>query len=218
MSMLDFNYNKWLKQQEAGRKGESLRRLQEGHGHAERLFAHEVWWPAIGNFEHLYPEYEVADFRDGTRYLDFAYLKPPHRICMEIDGYGPHARDMNRWQFADQLNRQNHLQLDGWKILRFSFDEVRDKPRQCQQIIQQMMGRWYQGETRSLPLRQREVIRQALEGGEPFGVKEVCGWLEVKKDCAREVLREMADAQMIGSVSGRERKTRFILTTRKAVE
>jgi len=210
--MFELHYQNWLKQQEASRKGESLRRLKEGHGHAEKVFVQQVWWPAVGSLEHLYPEYEAADFRDGKRYLDYAYLKPPHRICMEIDGFGPHARDMNRWQFADQLNRQNHLQLDGWKILRFSFDEIKDKPRHCQQIIQQMMGRWYNTEIRRLPLRQREIVRQALEREQPFGIKEVCAWLEMGQDYARSVLREMTQAEMLRPVSGSQRKTRYILT------
>lgn len=57
----------------ANREGERYRRLQEGHGHAEQLFLQQVWWPAFGGFTDLHPEYEVKDFRDGTRFLDFAF-------------------------------------------------------------------------------------------------------------------------------------------------
>jgi hypothetical protein len=35
------------------RKGERLRRLQEGHGHAEKLFLENVWWPTFRQFNHL---------------------------------------------------------------------------------------------------------------------------------------------------------------------
>lgn len=212
--MFELHYRNWLEQHEASRKGEALRRLREGHGHAEKVFVQEVWWPAVGNFEHLHPEHETADFRDGKRYLDFAYLKPPHRICIEIDGYGSHSRDITRWQFADQLNRQNHLQLDGWKILRFSFDEVRDKPRHCQQMIQHMMGRWYNAAVRQLPLRQREIIRQALDREQPFSMKEVCAWLEIGEDYARTVVREMVHAELLRPVSGNIRKTRYALVAK----
>lgn len=110
------------------RKGERLRRLQEGHGHAEKLFFIEgVWWPSFGHFNHLHPEYEVFDFKDGFRYLDFAYIRPSFRVAMEIDGFGPHMRNSNRWQFSDQWQRQNHLVIDGWHILRFSHDDVKEK-------------------------------------------------------------------------------------------
>jgi hypothetical protein len=78
------------------RKGEAKRRLQDGHGHAEQMILRQVWWPAFGHFDYLYPEYEIQDYLDGFRYLDFTYIKTSFRACFEIDGYGPHWRDVNR--------------------------------------------------------------------------------------------------------------------------
>lgn len=57
------------------RKGERLRRLVDGHGHAERLFLKQVRWRALGEFQYLQPEFEVKDFRDGTRYIDFTFIR-----------------------------------------------------------------------------------------------------------------------------------------------
>ena len=74
------------------RTGERLRRLEEGHGQAEMMFLKQVWWPVFHHFDNLHPEYEVNDFKDGNRYLDFAYIRPAIRICFEIDGYGTHQR------------------------------------------------------------------------------------------------------------------------------
>ncbi|TXK74458.1 DUF559 domain-containing protein [Paenibacillus sp. N3.4] len=128
------------------RSGERLRRLKEGHGHAEKMFLQHVWWKAFGNFNNLHPEYEIKDFRDGTRFLDFAFLRPSLRLTIEIDGYGSHSSQISRSQFSDQWNRQNHLIIDGWKILRFSFDDVKERSRMCEQTLQQFMGR-YLGET-----------------------------------------------------------------------
>ncbi|MCL6459213.1 MAG: DNA-binding response regulator [Gorillibacterium sp.] len=209
--MFEHYYEAWLKQHEEQRKGESRRRLKEGHSHAEKSFIQEVWWPAVGSLEHLHPEYEIADFRDGTRYLDFAYLRPPHKVCFEIDGYGPHSREVSRWQFADQLTRQNHLQLDGWKIIRFSYDEVKEKPRRCQQMIQQILGRWYGTEQINLPLKQREIVKQAMRYKQPFCAKDVCGWLEVKPEHARILLHGLANDGILEPVSGVKRITRYIL-------
>lgn len=58
------------------RKGESLRRLQEGHTHAEQHMLRNVWWPAFGTFASLHPEYEVKDFRSryAARSFMAAYL------------------------------------------------------------------------------------------------------------------------------------------------
>ncbi|MEF3304851.1 hypothetical protein [Paenibacillus sp. GYB003] len=123
---------------------ERLRRLQEGHGHAEKLFLQHVWWPAIGHFDHLHPEYEVHDIKDGTRFLDFAYIRTPYKVCFEIDGYGPHSRDASRRQFADNLLRQNHLVIAGRKVIRFAYDDIQEKPRRCQQLL----GKWFGDEHR----------------------------------------------------------------------
>jgi hypothetical protein len=50
------------------------------------------------------------------------------------EGYGPHVRNISRWQITDQLERQNQLILDGWTVIRFSYDEVIDLPRRCKRI------------------------------------------------------------------------------------
>ncbi|HEX6987838.1 MAG TPA: DNA-binding response regulator, partial [Bacillota bacterium] len=111
------------------RKGERLRRLVDGLGHGEELFLQKVWWPAFGSFRDLHPEYEITDFDGRSRFLDFAYLSGETRLAIEIDGYGPHVTSLSRWQFVNQLRRQNHLILDGWAVLRFSYDEITEQPR-----------------------------------------------------------------------------------------
>lgn len=132
------------------RSGERVRRLQKGQGHAEKLFLEHVWWPAFGHFDHLHPEYEITDFKDGFRYLDFAYIRPGVQLAIEIEGYGPHLRDISREQFSDQCRRQNDLIIDGWKVLRYSYDDIREMPRFCQQKLHQFMGRWLGDEQRSI--------------------------------------------------------------------
>ena len=48
--------------------------LEKGLGHGTIEFLRCIWFPAIGNFNHLYPEWEVRDFNNGYRYLDLAYM------------------------------------------------------------------------------------------------------------------------------------------------
>lgn len=172
------------------RTGERLRRLQEGHDQAERLFLKKVWWPSFYHFQYLHPEYEVNDFKDGKRYLDFAYIRPGIRICLEIDGYGPHLKNISRWQFSDSLERQNQLVIDGWAVIRFSYDQVKEKPRRCQQIVQQVIGRWLGDELdqTSLTFLEKEVLRLAIQKGETISPIEVEKYLKLSDKTVKKVL------------------------------
>ncbi|MEF3301947.1 DNA-binding response regulator [Paenibacillus sp. GYB003] len=161
MANFEQAYGEWIGKHAGRRRGERLRRFKEGHGHAEKLFAETVWWPAFGSFDKLHPEYEVFDFKDGSRFLDFAYIQGDLRVCVEIDGFGPHRRDADRKQFADELNRQNHLVIDGWLVIRFAYDDVKERPRQCQQTLQQLFGKRLGAgaEPESLTVLEKEAIR-----------------------------------------------------------
>lgn len=202
------DYTVFLQQHMKLRSGEGLRRLKEGHKHGEKLFLEQVWWPAVGNLEHLIPEYEVKDFKDGTRYLDFAYIRGLYRICFEIDGYGPHCRDVSRWQFADNLLRQNHMVMDGWKIFRFSYDDIVEKPRRCQQLVQQMLGRWFSGEDVSpaaLNMKEQAVLRLALYREQPLTPSDISRDLGVSLRTAWKLLQDLTSAKWLLPASGNVR-------------
>jgi very-short-patch-repair endonuclease len=186
------------------RTGERLRRLQEGNNHAEMLFLKQVWWPLFHHFRYLHPEYEVNDFKDGTRYLDFAYIRPAIRICLEIDGYGPHLKNISRWQFSDSLERQNQLVIDGWTVNRFSYDQVKEKPRRCQQIVQQVIGRWLGDELDqiTLSLVEKEVLRLVIRKGEAISPIEVEKYLKLSGKTVRKVLSQLVDKNMLIPASG----------------
>ncbi|HJV17830.1 MAG TPA: DUF559 domain-containing protein [Bacillales bacterium] len=186
------------------RTGERLRRLQEGHNQAEMLFLKQVWWPLFHHFRYLHPEYEVNDFKDGKRYLDFAYIRPAIRICLEIDGYGPHLKNISRWQFSDSLERQNQLVIDGWTVIRFSYDQVKENPRRSQQIIQQVIGRWLGDELdqASLSLHEKEVLRLAIRKGEAIFPIEVEKYLKLSRKTVKKVLSQLVEKKMLIPASG----------------
>lgn len=142
---MDFDtaYEAFMSKHRRLRKGRRLKRLIEGHGYLEKLILRNIWWPAIGHFDDLHPEYEVSDFRDGTRFLDFAWLPGPIKLDVEGDGRESHGTKASKEDFSDDRNRQNHLVIDDWKVLRFSHDSVKEQPRMCQQILQQFMGRYF---------------------------------------------------------------------------
>lgn len=207
-------HTKWLSDHLERRQGERERRLKEGHGHAEKAFVEKVWWPAFGHFRELHPEYEVTDFKDGFRYLDFAYLRSGFRLAIEIDGYGPHLRNIGRDRFSDQCRRQNDLILDGWKVLRFTYDDVNENPRYCQQTLHQFMGRWLGEGDSSLQVdyHERELLRQFLRSGRPLTPGDICQTMGVENKTARKWLRQLSEKQWIQPASGSARVRSYRLS------
>jgi very-short-patch-repair endonuclease len=200
-------YQAFLKAHLQARTGERLRRLQEGHKQAEMLFLKQVWWPLFYQFKYLHPEYEIDDYKDGKRYLDFAYIRPGIRICLEVDGFGPHLKNISRWQFSDNLERQNQLVIDRWTVIRFSFDQVKENPRRCQQVVQQVIGRWLGDELdqTSLSFFEKEVIRLVIRKGEDISPTEVEKYLKLSDKTVKKVLSQLVEKKMLIPASGTKR-------------
>ncbi|BBI36159.1 DNA-binding response regulator [Cohnella abietis] len=200
---MDFEtaYSKFKEKHKKARHGESLRRLTEGHGHGEKLLLQNIWWPAFQNFDNLYPEYEVSDFKDGTRFLDYAFLLNYVMLDIECDGFNPHAKEISRTKFSDNLMRQNHLILDGWKVLRFSYDDVVERPRMCQQVLQQFMGKWITvkkgDQVASLSAEERDILRMALRRGRIVRPGDICHLLAVENQKARKLLQSLYRKQLV---------------------
>lgn len=57
--------------------------------------------------------------RVGRRRIDFAYIE--ERIAIELDGFAEHGV---KRAFEDDRRRQNELTLQGWVVLRFTWDDV----------------------------------------------------------------------------------------------
>ncbi|MFC5405436.1 DNA-binding response regulator [Cohnella soli] len=178
------SYDEWMAGLLTLSSGERKRKLLRDRPHAETAFLIHVWWPTFGHFNHLEAEFEIRDFKDGWRYLDFAYITEGFKICIEIDGFGPHARNINRTQFADQLMRQNHLVIDGWIVIRFSYDDIIERPRFCQQIIQQLFGKLGIMGSHALPSLtplQSAIIRLAASLPVPLKPQDAAAQLNVHR-------------------------------------
>lgn len=206
------------------RSGEHHRRLRKGHGHAEQEFLRLVWWPAFGTFQGLYPEYEIIDFDGRRRYLDFAYFRRDvtggnkMKLALEVDGFGPHVTQLDRWKFTNQLRRQNHLILDGWSLLRFSYDEVTNEPWHCQRTVQQFMGqRSLHNHIHNLSLPERATVQLAESAGHPLVPGQVADHLGVGRKAAYKVLRRLVAAGWLMPVSGQKRIRSYRLHPRRIV-
>lgn len=208
------DYESFLHTHLQSRTGERQRRLNEGHSHAEMVFLKEVRWPLFHHFHYLHPEYEVDDFKDGKRYLDFAYIRGAIRICFEIDGYGPHVKQMSRWQFADHLERQNQLLIDGWTVIRFSYDQVAEKPKRCQQTTRQVIGKMLGDELDHLSLTytEKEIIRFAIKKGADITPREVCRLLKLSDKTVKKLLAELVHKGVLIPTSGKQRIHSYLLS------
>ncbi|MDQ0111806.1 DNA-binding response regulator [Paenibacillus harenae] len=195
MSTFEVTHKQWLEHYTRQRKGESLRRLKEGHAHAEQLMLRNVWWPAFGHLANLHPEYEVKDFSEGYRYLDFAFVKKYVRIAIEVDGYGPHVRNISRRQFSDQWVRQMHLTNDGWIVVRIAYDDIEQRPRLWQQLLQQMMGRLFGDSSleAGLTAQERDVVRLMQQLDRPIQIRDISDALQCGYKSSRNRLRVLEE-------------------------
>lgn len=213
MGNFDAMYEEWLQAQiREETNPRRLERLHKGLGHGTVEFLRTVWFPAVGNFDHLYAEWEVRDFNNGYRYLDLAYLPGGAKGGIEIQGYGPHARDLDVRRFKDLCNRHCLLALDQWVFLPVAYPSITDEPKMCQQMVLAFIGRFVARDAPSLlGWVEAETIRFARRLLRPFTVLELAGHLRVSDRHARRILHELVEQDLLVCASGKERIRSFKL-------
>jgi hypothetical protein len=188
--------------------------LEKGLGHATYEFLRNVWFPAVRNFKHLYPEWEVRDFNHGYRYVDLAYMPGDMKGAIEIQGYGSHARDLDVKQFKDLCWRHCLLALDDWLILPVAYLSIIEEPKRCQQLILAFIGKFISTDiTAQLSWLESETIRFARRVLRPLTASELAEHLRITDQHARRVLRKLVEQQLLFVASGRQRYRTFCLRT-----
>ncbi|HZG85073.1 hypothetical protein [Paenibacillus sp.] len=140
MEQFERAFRTWFRHHAERSRGERRRRLLERYGEAEISFLRNVWYPAFGSLEGLSPEHEAIDAEGKTRFLDHAFFASGFMWDLEIDGYGPHLRDIDRRQFADERRRDVALQIVGWRVARFSYDDVVEKPWISRRLLERCLA------------------------------------------------------------------------------
>jgi very-short-patch-repair endonuclease len=73
---------------------------------------------------------------NGRKYfIDVAY--PDEMLAIEGDGFGVHSE---REQFETDRHRQNELVLHGWRVLRFTWRQIRHQPEYVAATIRAALG------------------------------------------------------------------------------
>lgn len=183
----------FLKQHLNLRSGERRGRLERGHNHGEILFLKNVWWPIYENLDGLHPEYEIADWRGRSYFGDFAYLKGLLKFIIEIKGYGPHVRDMDRKRYCDELNRELFLQCTGYRVISFAYDDICDRPELCRTLLQMLFNRYLALEqsTQRSTISENEVIRMALSQAQSLTPKRVASHFGINHRTAVRILHSL---------------------------
>lgn len=119
-------HEKWMGEHSRRRKGERLDALKRGHGFGNRLFVEQIWWPLVGHFHGLHPEYEVKDWRGRSYFVDFMWRVGAARIVIEIMDYGSHGTDRTKYRM--DLNRGLFLQSQDCTVFYVSLDELKENP------------------------------------------------------------------------------------------
>jgi very-short-patch-repair endonuclease len=83
------------------------------------------------------PEHQVSVESDACKSwrLDFAY--PQHRVLIEVDGRRFHAA---RRRQKNDMRRDNVMNVRGWTVLRFSWEDVVTEPEYVLAMVRQALG------------------------------------------------------------------------------
>ncbi|MCT1402705.1 transcriptional regulator [Paenibacillus sp. p3-SID867] len=213
MSRFDQQYELWIHTNILNEKNpRRLEILHKGLGHGTVEFLRSVWFPAIGNFNDLHPEWEVRDFSNGYRYLDLAYMPGGARGGIEIQGYGPHARDLDVRRFKDLCRRHCLLALDGWTFLPIAYPSIVEEPKQCQQLILSFVGRFVASDVpASLSWLEAEAVRFARRLLRPITPLELANHLRVSDRHTRRLLHKLVELQILDIASGEQRARTYKL-------
>jgi len=190
------------------RIGERRGRLERGHREAEKLFCRNVWWPLRGNFNDLHPEFEVLDWRGLSYFCDFAWFKWHVKLIIEIKGFGPHVRDMDRQKYCNELNRETFLSAMVFQVISFAYDDVAHRPELCMTLLRMVFSR-YHPETSPVNLNgvaEREIIRLTCMLARPLRPIDVETHLSINHRTAVRTLQSLCAKGLFSPVTGAEGK------------
>lgn len=203
----DQAYEEWMQMQISTEKNHRrLEILNKGLGRGTVDFLHNVWFPAVGNFDHLHSEWEVRDFNNGYRYLDLAYMPGSAKGGIEIQGYGSHARDLDVKRFKDLCWRHSLLALDGWTFLPVAYLSIAEETKQCQQLVLSFIGKFMTTDVLAdLSWLEAEAVRFGRRLYRPFMPSELAAHLRISDRHARNVLHGLIEKNLFAVTSGKAR-------------
>jgi superfamily II DNA or RNA helicase len=95
---------------------------------SERLFVEDFLYPLLGpKIEYIEPQSPFIDRTGRSRRIDFAYKGSRKPIALEVNGETYHAEGIiPNEMFDDNLFRQNEILMAGYRLVRFSYSQLKD--------------------------------------------------------------------------------------------
>lgn len=93
-----------------------------------------------------------------------------------------------------------HLVNDGWIIVRISLDDIQERPRLWQALLQQLIGSLFgdhDSATSHLSTRERDILRLALRLERPIKLADVREGLQCGYDTARKQIRLLEEKKWL---------------------
>lgn len=188
-------------------------RLSKGLSRGTVAFLQEIWFPAIGSLDDLYPEYEVRDLNNQYRYLDLAYMPGGAKGCIEIQDYRSHARDIETGRFKDLCMKQALLVLDDWYFLPIAYLSIRDDPGLCKQLTLSFVGKFLSmNASAGLNWAEAETLRFARRLMRAFEPKELAAHLMLSERRTRAVLHTLVTKKRLAVANGKQRYRTYRLS------
>jgi hypothetical protein len=206
------SYETWLAQHRKYRTGERRAQLDRRDHHGEMLLLQNVLIPTLGSFTHLHPEYELNILGARTMFLDITYVNPPLLIDFELDGYDYHANKISREQFAYERKRDILLKLEGWHVLRFAYDDVKENPAHLRQLVRRFMEKFAvtESQNKRFNIYEREVIKLAL--ARPLAIikmQDVLHVTQLSPMTARKMMRKLVSEDVFITENANAKRCHF---------
>jgi hypothetical protein len=126
------------------------------------------------------------------------------KLIIEIKGFGPHVREMDRQKYCNELNRETFLASMGYQVISFAYDDVAARPELCMTLLRMVLSR-YRSDTCPAGLKstaEREIVRLAFTLARPLRPIDVETHLGMNHRTAVRIMKELCAKGWFLAVSG----------------
>lgn len=199
-------HSRWIQDHIRRRTGERRGRLERGHGHGERMFTEKVWWPIMGNFNDLHPEYEVVDLRGKPYFVDFVWKPGQVKFAFEVKGYGPHVQNTDRTRYRQELNRETYLQIAGYRVVAIPYDDLEASPELTISLLRSLLMPYLalKPEERAFSRLERDILQIAVRSNGCIRPVDLVKGLGIHPRTARKGLSALCDKGKFSPVVSKE--------------
>lgn len=202
----EIEHEKWIRRHLAKRQGERKDALRRGHGYGNRLFAEKIWWPLIGHFAGLHPEYELKDWRGRSYFADFMWIVGGHYFVFEIMDYGSHGQDRTKYRM--DLNRGLFLQSQDCYYIEISLDELKENPSFVMAMLRSILAPYLAATTEEKGMIlhnfvkiERQLMRFAIRHHRVVRPAKAAREFELHKQTVIKYCRRLVDKGKFRAVS-----------------